>query len=168
MPWELHRKHARPCVQVALLMLRGKAMGDKAGELFGIMHDILLSARLDDRERFLQMVLETKAGMEAGVVGSGHSVAAARLAAQRSTAGWANERMDGLSALFYIRDLAKRVESDWDAIKADLEEIRSLVLSTEVRAVHAVHSGLLGVADVVALRNRSGTGCVGGLSMGRR
>lgn len=115
-------------------MIRGKAMGDKAGDLFGIMHDILLTARLDDRERFTQMVLETKAGMEAGVVGSGHSVAAARLAAQRSTAGWANECMDGLSGLFYIRDLAKRIDSDWDAIKADLEELRSLVLSVEVCA----------------------------------
>ena len=42
---------------------------------------------LDDKERFLQCMLEAKAGMEAGVVGSGHSFAASRLAAQRSTAG---------------------------------------------------------------------------------
>lgn len=68
-------------------MIRGKAMSDKAGELMELMHDVVLTAKLDDRERFTQMVLETKAGMEAGVVGSGHSFAASRLAAQRSTSG---------------------------------------------------------------------------------
>lgn len=69
------------------MMVRGKAMADKVGDLMKLMNDILLTAKLDDRERFTQMVLETKAGMEAGVVGSGHSFAASRLAAQRSTAG---------------------------------------------------------------------------------
>ena len=34
------------------------------------------------------MVLETKSGLEAGIVGSGHSFAASRLDAQRSVAGW--------------------------------------------------------------------------------
>lgn len=74
-------------LQVALMMIRGKAMSDKAGDLMSLMHDIVLTAKLDDKERFTQMVLETKAGMEAGVVGSGHSFAASRLAAQRSTSG---------------------------------------------------------------------------------
>ena len=53
----------------------------------------------------LQMVLETKSGLEGGVIGGGHSVAASRLDAQRSVAGWVSEQMGGLSYLFYIRDL---------------------------------------------------------------
>ena len=52
-----------------------------------------------------QMVLETKSGLEAGVIGGGHGVAASRLDAQRSVAGWVSEQMGGLSYLFYIRDL---------------------------------------------------------------
>ncbi len=51
------------------------------------------------------MVLETKSGLEGGVIGGGHSVAASRLDAQRSVAGWVSEQMGGLSYLFYIRDL---------------------------------------------------------------
>ena len=54
---------------------------------------------------FLQMVLETKSGLEGAVIGGGHSVAASRLDAQRSVAGWVSEQMGGLSYLFYIRDL---------------------------------------------------------------
>ncbi len=64
------------------------------------------------------MVLETKAGLEAGVVGAGHRFAAKRLDAQRSTAGWVGEQMGGLAYLDHIRALAKRVDADWPAVQA--------------------------------------------------
>jgi Zn-dependent M16 (insulinase) family peptidase len=47
-------------------------MGHNSGDLFELMGDILSTARLDDRARFTQMVAETKANMEAGIIGSGH------------------------------------------------------------------------------------------------
>jgi Zn-dependent M16 (insulinase) family peptidase len=47
-------------------------MGHNSGDLFELMGDILATARLDDKARFGQMVSETKANMEAGIVGSGH------------------------------------------------------------------------------------------------
>ena len=65
----------------------------------------------------LQMVLETKASMESGVIGAGHRFATTRLDAQRSTAGWVKEQMGGISYLFFIRKLAQRVESEWDSVK---------------------------------------------------
>ncbi|KAI3432231.1 hypothetical protein D9Q98_003793 [Chlorella vulgaris] len=52
---------------LAYVTIRGKAMADKAGDMFDVARDMLLSARLDrldDRERFKQMVLETKSSME--------------------------------------------------------------------------------------------------------
>jgi Zn-dependent M16 (insulinase) family peptidase len=57
---------------VLLRQVRGKAMGHNSGDLFELMGDILATARLDDRARFTQMVAETKANMEAGIIGSGH------------------------------------------------------------------------------------------------
>lgn len=69
----------------------------------------------------LQMVLETRAGLEAGVVSSGHAMAAARLDAQRSIAGWASEQIGGLSYLNYVRELSQRIDSDWEGIQQDLE-----------------------------------------------
>lgn len=64
----------------------------------------------------------------AGIIGSGHRFAASRLSAQRSTAGWVGEAMGGLSYLEYIRELSKRVESDWEGVAADLEAIRKAIL----------------------------------------
>ena len=110
--------------------IRGKATGERAGDLMDVARDVLLSARLDDRERFRQMVLETKAGLEAGVVGSGHSFAASRLDAQRSVAGWASEAMGGVAYLEYIRSLAARLDQPggWEGVQADLESIRGTLL----------------------------------------
>lgn len=64
------------------------------------------------------MVLETKAGLESGVIGAGHRYVASRLDAQRTTAGWVGEQMGGLSYLVFIRGLLKRVDTEWDAVKA--------------------------------------------------
>jgi Zn-dependent M16 (insulinase) family peptidase len=113
---------------VAYITLRGKAMADKAGDMLDIARDILLTARLDDRERFKQMVLETKSSLEAGIVGAGHSFAGSRLDAQRSTAGWVSEQMGGVAYLDYIRQLAQRLDSDWEGVQADLEAIRKTLL----------------------------------------
>lgn len=70
------------------------------------------------------MVLETKSALESGMVSSGHSFAAARLDGQRSIAGWVGEQTGGLTYLLSIRQLAQRVDSDWDGVQADLAAIR--------------------------------------------
>ena len=49
------------------------------------------------------------------------------------SAGWVNEQLGGLDYLFYIRQLAAKVDSEWDAIKADLQALRSAILATEAR-----------------------------------
>lgn len=113
---------------VAYIMARGKAMSGKTGDLLDLVRDVLLTARLDDRERFSQMVAETRTSLESGMVSAGHSYAAKRLNGQRTLAGWMGEAMGGLSYLEYIRTLAKRVESDWEGVKADLHSIRSALL----------------------------------------
>ena len=71
-----------------------------------------------------QMVMETKSSLESGIIGSGHSFAAARLDAQRGAGGWVQEQMSGLAYLEHIRSLAARVDSDWPGVQADLESIR--------------------------------------------
>lgn len=127
----------KPLNPASYLIVSGKAMADKAGDLFALASDILLTARLDDRDRFRQMVLESRAGLEAGIVGAGHRFAARRLDAPRSVAGWAGEAMGGLAYLDFIRGLAKRVDEDWEGVRADLEAIRAAVLGREGAVINA-------------------------------
>ena len=105
------------------LFLRGKAMQDKTEDLLSIMNDIILTTELDNRKRFRQIVLEEKARREQRVVPSGHQIVNLRLRAHFDGAGWADEQMNGISYLFFLRDLARRIDTDWPSVLDDLRTI---------------------------------------------
>lgn len=109
--------------------LRGKAMTPQTSELLAIIEDVLNSAVLADPERIRQMVLERKSGLEAGLVDMGHSVVNTRMRAAMNPASALDETMGGIEQLFYIRQLEKRLATDWESIVADLESIRNLLLN---------------------------------------
>ncbi|MEI2691032.1 MAG: hypothetical protein V9H69_15490 [Anaerolineae bacterium] len=90
------------------LVLRGKATLDQGQALLDILRDVLLTARLDNRERLRQILLEEKAGLEAGLIPGGHGVVFRRLRARFTTADWAGEQMGGLAYLFFLRQLIQR------------------------------------------------------------
>ncbi|MCI0691852.1 insulinase family protein [candidate division KSB1 bacterium] len=113
----------------AWLFLRGKAMMHQADDLLAILRDVLLTARLDNRERFRQMVLDAKASLEAGLVPAGSRVVGTRLHARFNEAGWLDEQMGGVSYLFFLRQLAQDVDSNWPQVQAALEKIRRLLVN---------------------------------------
>jgi len=89
------------------LFLRGKAMFKQIRDLLDIFRDIFLKVRLDNKERFQQMVLEAKARLEENLVPGGHQVVSTRLRALFSEADWAEEQMKGISQLFFSADPVK-------------------------------------------------------------
>ena len=113
----------------AWLFLRGKGTMSQTQDLLDIMRDILLTVNFDDQDRFLQIVLESKAGREAGLVPGGHGVVNSRLKAQFSEADWVSEQMGGVSYLFFLRDLVKKIETDWPAVRDTLESMRQLLVN---------------------------------------
>ena len=77
--------------------------GGADGDLLAILHDILLTARLDNRERFRQLALEEKARLEAGLVPGGP--ATSRSGWARASRGRLGQRAEGgVSYLFFLRD----------------------------------------------------------------
>jgi hypothetical protein len=114
---------------VTRLFLRGKAMRSQVDDLLAIMGDVLLDVNFDNRERFLQMVLEEKAGEEAGLVPGGHGVVSTRLRSQFDEAGWLSEQIEGVSYLFFLRRLVGEIENDWGAVQAKLEQVRALLIN---------------------------------------
>ncbi len=113
----------------ARMFLRGKATVAQADELFRLLHDILLTANFDNRERFRQMVLESKARQESGIIYNGSGVVMTRLAAHFNEADWLDEQLGGLTNLFFVRELIGQVESDWSSVLAALEEIRQVLVN---------------------------------------
>jgi Zn-dependent M16 (insulinase) family peptidase len=114
---------------LAWLFMRSKATVEKTQNLLDILKDVLLTVKLDNCDRFRQMVLEEKAGQEAGLVPSGHRMVNMRLRSQFDEAGWAAEQMGGISYLFFLRRLAEEVDNNWPAVLQKLENLRRMLVN---------------------------------------
>ena len=114
---------------VAKLILRGKATVQQSGELLNILKDILLTARLDNRERLKQIVLEEKAGIESGLVPGGHRYVNQRLRAQFGESGWARDQLSGIGYLFALRELAADIDKRWKSVLKRLEAMREALIN---------------------------------------
>lgn len=118
------------------LFLRGKATVAQTPDLLNTLRDILLTVKLDNPERFRQMVLQSKASREAGLIPGGHSVVATRLGSHFHKAGWITEQMGGISQIQFLRQLAEQVEQNWPAVWQQLETIRHLLLNRQEMVVN--------------------------------
>ncbi len=93
------------------------------------MRDVLLTVKLDNQERFRQMVLRAKAGLESGLIPGGHGVVNGRLRSYFSESGWLNELTGGVEYLFFLRRLAEDVEQDWPGVLAKLTAVKDTIVN---------------------------------------
>ncbi len=145
----------------AWLLFRGKATVAKASELIAIMRDLLLSARLDQRERVRRIVLEEKAQLESSLVPAGNYFCSLRLKAGANVSGFVNEQMYGVSQLAFLRKLAAEIETDWPAALARLTTVRSKLI---VRSA-AIANLTVDAKELAPLRDQI-EGLLGGLPEG--
>ena len=86
-------------------------MPEKTSELLAIITDVLLTARLDNKERVRQMVLEEKAGFESRLSGMGNSLVSMRIqSGNHECLNDLSESFGGLKTLkaFRVEDSAVR------------------------------------------------------------
>ena len=98
-------------------------------ELLAVLKDVLLTVRLDDRERFTQMVREEMAQMEQRLIPAGSQMVEMRLRSGFNEADWAEEQMKGVSYLQFMRRLADAVGSDWQGVLDILEDVRRKLIN---------------------------------------
>ncbi len=139
----------------AYLGVSGKAVGDKMDDLFGILQEILLEPLPDmqaARDRMRQMLLESKARLEQGLLAGGHSAVGSRLRARASLAGWLTEATSGISYLHAVRALLARMDTDFDGVLADMAELRGLLLRRD-----GALFDITGTAELCARAEQAGT-----------
>jgi len=119
------------------LFLRGKAMLDHTSDMIGIIKDVILTVKLDNRERFRQMALEAKAREEQKLVPSGHRLVNMRLRAHYSEADRVSEETSGLRYLFFLRRLISEIDQNWPSVLKDLTEIHRLLINRNSMLVNA-------------------------------
>ena len=122
---------------VSRMFLRGKAMHSQTRDMLEIIIDLLLNVKLDNKERFRQMVLEAKAKEEQKLAQGGHQIISLRLRSHFNEAGWAAEQINGLSYLFFLRNLVEKIEDDWASVLADLNEVHSRLVNRNTMLLNA-------------------------------
>ncbi|RIK40468.1 MAG: peptidase M16 [Chloroflexi bacterium] len=122
------RNHSRPS---AWFLVRGKATTAQAQELLDILHDVLLTVKLDNPERFRQIVHKVRSRSEASLIPGGSAYVASRLRAAFNQADWADEQIGGISYLFFLRQLEKQIDQDWPSVLANLEAVRRHLLNRQ-------------------------------------
>ncbi len=115
--------------QTACLFLRGKVMLEKIEELTTIFSDVLNWVRLDNQDRFKQIVLEEKSRMEQKLIPAGHQVVNTRLRSKFNLSDWFNEHVNGISYLLFLRFLAEKVAGNWPEVLADLQYVKEHVIN---------------------------------------
>lgn len=123
-------------IGAAWLFLRGKAIVEKSDALLDILHDVVLSARLDNRERIRQIVREERAAREASLIPAGHAVVSTRLRARFSEADWVAEQIGGVSYLLFLRRIEQAIDDDWETVRAVLEQMRARLVDRSVLLVN--------------------------------
>lgn len=111
------------------LFLRAKATTNRAGDLLAILRDVLVTVNLDDRERFQRILLEETTRREANLSQRAARQVNRRLRAHFSEASWASDQLEGVGGLFFLRRLAREVESDWPAVLTRLEAVHSALVN---------------------------------------
>jgi Zn-dependent M16 (insulinase) family peptidase len=120
----------------AWLFVRGKATVDHVGDLFAIVRDVLTALKLDDRERFRQILLEEKAGIEGRLVPQGHGFALGRLLAAYDEADWAEEQLGGVTYLQFLQRCAERLDDEWEALRETLARTWSTLVNRQAMLVN--------------------------------
>ena len=128
-PWVSSRKENDSAE--AYFLVRGKVTIEKFSLLLRLMTDVTGGASFADRERFMQLVRQRKAGLESSIVPSGNRYAAMRLSAMYNEASWISEQMRGISQLHFVRQLEERLQSDWDSVQKDLLRLRDALFVSD-------------------------------------
>lgn len=113
----------------AWLFLRSKATMAQVGDMFAILSDMLLTLKLDNQERFRQIVLEEKARKESSIIPGGSGFVNLHLRASFNEADWANEQIGGISYLNFLRGLVQDIDANWQTVLAKLEQVRQLLIN---------------------------------------
>lgn len=120
----------------ARFFLGGKVLTSHVRDLLDIVRDCLLTVNLDNPYRFMQIVREEKARLEESIIPGGHQVINTRLHAHFSRSGWFSEQINGVSQLFFLRQLIDRIESDWPSILAVLRDIHKNLINRDALIIN--------------------------------
>ncbi len=112
-----------------VLFLSGKSTEDKVARLLELMRELIVNVKLDQQDKFKQVILEEKAKLESALTRSGHALVFNRAAAHYRQACLVTEEVSGINYLFSLRRMLDQVEHDWQSALAEFKKLHELILN---------------------------------------
>jgi len=109
------------------LSMSGKAVKEKLGELFGLFNEMLHDCKLDDKERIVQMLKESKSALESSFVSAGNRYAVGRLSSKNHLPGLIGELTGGLSYYNFVCDTLNEAQTDFTNLQNKLQRIKDAI-----------------------------------------
>ena len=133
---------------LAHVVLRGRALANKAGTLVDLMTEVVTKPNWNDRERLRRLAVESLSRRRTSIERAGHRFALQRVGAQLSHEGAIQERLYGLASLDGLAALVDRMDHDWPAVQNELAEFHAALVD---RRLMTVHVGADDAADAAVL-----------------
>lgn len=98
---------------------------------FALIEEIILSSKLEDEKRLLEIISEQKSRMQASMSSAGHSLAAIRAMSYFSETAAFNELISGIPFYRMLEDLEENFDMRKEEVIARLRELMNLIFRPE-------------------------------------
>ncbi len=105
------------------LILKSKVTIKKFGKLLDLLKEIIFKTKFDEKERIREIIQESRSRLEMGIFEFGHNIVSNRLLSYFSPLGMYMEIMSGLSYYWFIRDLEKNFDKNFENVSIILKRL---------------------------------------------
>ena len=131
--------------------VRGKSLRAKFASMLQLIGDVQRQINLSDKARIRKIALEQKAGIEQGLLGSGHRVVMSRLQAMLDPVCALREQMSGIEYLDWVRALPARIDHDWSGVETELRQVQAVFTQSGLQVgITTSRADLKGVIDQIS------------------
>lgn len=110
-------------------VVSSKVVVDKSEKMFELTKEVLTSSKFE-KERLHELLTRHFAGVEAGAKNNGMGYAATRLFSYYSNTGIFSEQVNGFEYYWFLADLVKNYDDNYESIAANLNDVSDLLFTT--------------------------------------
>ncbi len=114
---------------LSYIFFNGKALMEKAGDLFDLFDELLGEYSFDDTKRLVEIIRSAKSGMEDSIVPNGNHYVQARLQSYQSRLGKFEELTDGITYYQFLEQLLERVEKSPKEVADQFRQVAERVFT---------------------------------------
>ena len=114
---------------IAKYTVVSKALPEKTDKMFELVNEVLFKTKFDDKDRLKVILTRLQSRLESSVKNSGLNYAFTRTFSYFSNSGMFNELTNGFEYYWFINDLMKDFDGNYDKIIANVSETAKLLFN---------------------------------------